>query len=212
MKAARQIYLGRGAGAKLPYDAEVEWLGRHKASGVCVNTGVFIDDDDYTIECDCRISAVYAEWSGPYQAYYNEQTECTRVIMFSNDLSKMYCGYRRLASSQGRYDYDWTERKRSVLSYQNVKVYDTDGVLATDHVLSAPSGNVRPGGEEVKLSGILNDCYWYGFKISHAGADVLDYVPVRKGDVGYFYDRVSGNLVGIDASVSDKFIIGPDKS
>lgn len=47
-------------------------------------------------------------------------------------------------------------------------------------------------------------------KIYHSGVLVSDYIPVRKGTVGYLYDRVSGQLFG-NAGTGD-FIIGPDKT
>ena len=42
------------------------------------------------------------------------------------------------------------------------------------------------------------------------GTLVRDYIPVRKGTVGYLYDRVSGKLFG-NAGTGD-FVVGPDKS
>ena len=36
----------------------------------------------------------------------------------------------------------------------------------------------------------------YSFKIWKNGVFVRDYIPVRKGTVGYLYDRVSGKLFG----------------
>jgi hypothetical protein len=39
---------------------------------------------------------------------------------------------------------------------------------------------------------------------------VRDYIPVRKGSVGYLYDRVSGKLFG-NAGTGD-FVVGPDKN
>ena len=39
---------------------------------------------------------------------------------------------------------------------------------------------------------------------------LLDLIPVRKGQVGYMYDRVSGQLFG-NAGTGD-FILGADKT
>ena len=39
---------------------------------------------------------------------------------------------------------------------------------------------------------------------------VADFIPVRVGDVGYMYDRVSGQLFG--NSGTGAFVIGPDKT
>ena len=47
-------------------------------------------------------------------------------------------------------------------------------------------------------------------KIYQNGILVRDYIPVRVGDVGCFYDRVSGQLFG--NAGTGAFIIGPDKT
>lgn len=49
----------------------------------------------------------------------------------------------------------------------------------------------------------------YSFKIWQNGTLVRDYIPVRKGTVGYLYDRVTHKLFG-NAGTGD-FVIGPDK-
>ena len=50
----------------------------------------------------------------------------------------------------------------------------------------------------------------YDKGVSADGTLVRDFFPVRVGDVGYLYDRVSGQLFG--NSGTGEFIIGPDKS
>lgn len=47
-------------------------------------------------------------------------------------------------------------------------------------------------------------------KIYHSDVIVLDLIPVRKGNIGYMYDRVSGQLFGNQGTGA--FIIGPDKT
>ena len=47
-------------------------------------------------------------------------------------------------------------------------------------------------------------------QIWKSGVLVCDHIPVRVGDVGYLYDRVSGSLFG--NSGTGAFIIGPDKT
>ena len=56
-----------------------------------------------------------------------------------------------------------------------------------------------------KTNGRISSC-----KIYHSGVLVRDYIPVRKGTVGYMFDRVSGELFG-NAGTGD-FVIGPDKT
>ena len=48
----------------------------------------------------------------------------------------------------------------------------------------------------------------YGFKITRSGIPICDYIPVRKGSIGYLYDRASGQLFG--NAGTGAFILGPD--
>ena len=49
----------------------------------------------------------------------------------------------------------------------------------------------------------------YSFSISENDIKILDMIPVRVGNVGYLYDKVSGQLFGNKGTGS--FILGPDK-
>ena len=55
-----------------------------------------------------------------------------------------------------------------------------------------------------------NKVLLYSFSIEANSKTILDLIPVRVGDVGYMYDRVSGQLFG--NSGKGEFIIGPDKT
>ena len=48
------------------------------------------------------------------------------------------------------------------------------------------------------------------FSVKEEGTLVRDFIPVRVGDVGYMYDRVSGQL--FRNAGTGAFIIGPDKT
>ena len=50
----------------------------------------------------------------------------------------------------------------------------------------------------------------YSLKFYQDGVLAADYRPVRVGDIGYLYDRASGQLFG--NSGTEAFIIGPDKT
>ena len=45
-------------------------------------------------------------------------------------------------------------------------------------------------------------------QLSRNGVLLRDFIPVRVGQVGYMYDRVSGELFGNDGT--GDFILGPD--
>ena len=50
----------------------------------------------------------------------------------------------------------------------------------------------------------------YSAKMVSNRVSIFDFVPVRKGNIGYMYDRVSGQLFGNQGTGA--FIIGPDKT
>ena len=50
----------------------------------------------------------------------------------------------------------------------------------------------------------------YSWSVREGNALVRDFIPVRKGTVGYLYDRVSGKLFG-NAGTGD-FVVGLDKN
>ena len=58
----------------------------------------------------------------------------------------------------------------------------------------------------------LSKSRFYSFSATDVNSDelVVDLIPVRKGTVGYIYDRVSGKLFG--NAGTGAFIIGPDKT
>ena len=58
----------------------------------------------------------------------------------------------------------------------------------------------------------LSKSRFYSFSATDVNSDelVVDLIPVRKGAVGYIYDRVSGKLFG--NAGTGAFIIGPDKT
>ena len=50
----------------------------------------------------------------------------------------------------------------------------------------------------------------YSCQISDGNKLVRDFIPVRKGDVGYLYDKISRTLFGVQGTGS--FVLGPDKN
>lgn len=57
--------------------------------------------------------------------------------------------------------------------------------------------NIAPAGQRI-----------YGYRFIAGGHTLTDLIPVRVGDVGYMYDRVSGQLFGNQGT--GEFVLGPD--
>lgn len=57
---------------------------------------------------------------------------------------------------------------------------------------------------------VMRDCFYQYFKIFDNGTLVRDFIPVRVGQTGYMYDKISRTLFG-NVGTGD-FILGPDKN
>ena len=79
----------------LPYDAEIEWIRAYRTSGDMLNTGIVVNDNNWAFEVECAISESYVNWRGPFTAYTNETTQCTRILLYQTNVNQVYVGYRR---------------------------------------------------------------------------------------------------------------------
>lgn len=97
--------------------------------------------------------------------------------------------------------FTFTDSTGAILATANRSVapnYTAANTMAI-FALNRPSLYIRP-----------NEVRCYKFSILNNGVYILDLIPVRVGQVGYMYDKVSGTLFG-NAGTGD-FILGPDKS
>lgn len=69
-----------------------------------------------------------------------------------------------------------------------------------------PLGGVKTDGLNTVKE--LAHFLWYGFKFYEYNNLIMDLIPVRIGDIGYMYDKVSGKLFGNEGT--GEFILGPD--
>ncbi|MBO7689036.1 MAG: hypothetical protein J6V72_21840 [Kiritimatiellae bacterium] len=194
---------------RLPYDAEVEYLEWNGNDGQqCFVTGVVVDDNSYVIECDGRITIAGPVWNHLFHTYKNESTESTRVIVFETDLPKIYTGYRRQSGSQtliAPAGFTFANRNVFRLEYRKLTVTPFDG---SPMVFTLPPPSA-PGDAGFLRADNYGEKWYYGLKVWHGGEPVLDWVPVRKGAVGYFFDRVTGELVEV---YQNGLTVGPDNS
>ena len=202
------MYLGKPSRNErkwiLPYDSRVEYL--ESTGSQRIDTGVKVLDDDWTLELDFLVVTVpTTAWKRFMGSYVSEPTKCTRLINYSTTSDKMYAGYRRRAQSQnpitspGYFDR-WTWR----LSYKKLEKAASDGTVQASWTLYDPDGaedtsTVLIGPGEIRM---------WGFRAVHSGTVVRDMFPVRVGQVGYLYDRVTGGLFGNAGSGS--FLLGAD--
>ena len=199
---------------QLPYDAEIEYLQssntQYIETGIIpdANTGIYIKaqwnsgEDNYIV--GLRNASGNTRWCigksnyGWYWGYGN----------YTRGYDGNYSNYLSATTAA-----DIVECK---LNYLNDSKWYGEGsnnsqVQQTLPTLPfTPSYNIRLFGsagvsaDYTKFRGKL-----YFVKISQGQNVIMDLIPVRVGQVGYMYDKISGQLFG--NSGSGTFTLGPDK-
>ena len=86
-------------------------------------------------------------------------------------------------------------------------------VTINDNIFTGSTTTTIPTSETIKIFGFSDEyvdmCLKY-LKIYENNVLVQDLVPVRKGNVGYMYDMVSGRI--FENAGTGSFILGPDKA
>ena len=188
----------------LPYDTEIEYL--ESTSEQLINTGVNGGTDvAYEIEFTALTQTVsYAQLWGSSR---NE-----------NFAPKVYC-----RSNTTEYRVEWyfdgseiyvastvigTNAKHKA-EYKNGSFFLDDTLIATPGILGFGSTNFCLFGY-LPEPNLKSNLRLYSCKIWVDGVLLRDMIPVRLGQVGYLYDKVSGQLFGNDGT--GNFILGPDKA
>jgi len=188
-------------GKRLPYDAEVEYL---ESTGTqYVNTGVLIDTSTDTVEIAFM---PHTETSG-YQAYYGtDETGNGQFSLRKNTNGNNIQVLKNTAVSAGiTADEKWHTVKvtpnKAIVDGVDIALTQSDAQYTKSLMLFARITTADTITAYAK-------CRIASFKIYRNGTLVRDLIPVRKGTVGYLYDRVSGKLFG-NAGTGD-FVVGPD--
>ena len=127
-----------------------------------------------------------------------------------------YWGYGTYDSTQGTHLSNQANIVECKLNYLNDSKWsgmgdDNTSIESTLSTLSfTPAYNIRLFGSAGESSGYSSYTgKIYAVKISQESDIIMDLVPVRVGQVGYMYDKISNKLYG---SSSGDFILGPDKT
>lgn len=188
-------------GARLPYDAEVEYL---KGTGTqYINTGIKTANDidikvtvDFT---DCIANQVCWFFGAEEGSVKNSLAAyCfpgVGSVIFNRNGNVLYDPIGRRVMQTGI----------SGIFDNGLKLLSTSGSLTWfgDILLFTANRGGTPNLRETKTIKISE------MVILRGDVELMNLIPVRKGDVGYMYDRVSGRLFG--NSGTGAFIIGPDK-
>ena len=196
----RRRYMG--GGSSLPYDAEVEYIASTGTSGFYINSGVgkpstfnsvMIETTVKFISTSGRqihgaLNALYFgvnnnRWETAYNTF--RDTADTHTHIFSKSLTKSNNIAYFITALDGTPIHTYNAGYRESDFNNNIGVFNYD-------VSSTTGWYAEVYGEKIYLNDVL----------------VRDYIPVRVGQVGYLYDKVSGQLFG--NSGTGDFVLGPD--
>lgn len=188
-----------------PYDAEIEYL---ESTGTqYIDTGVLADGSVLSaeIDVDCSLAGQFAG------AVRGHSVRSRMHFGVASGYDTIYIGSRatngsawfRTSQTSGRrvFRYDAQNQTGAIGSYTGALV----PVAPTDTTISF----WLFGRHGLNTANTFASARIYAAKLWQSGVLVRSYVPVRVGQVGYLFDRVSGTLFG--NAGTDAFTIGPDK-
>ena len=197
-------------GAPLPYDAEVEYLEG--------NGNQFIKVPG-KISSTSRITVTF-KYTG---------TTFSQFAPFGGGDGNLVCEASLISgsSSNGKWIYRCNNKQNlKVVNLDNLQVHTAtwykDGAIldGVDYPSLTTTNDFTPTRDYFGLFSNLRDGdnnpiftmrgYIMSAQVYDNGVLVRDFTPVRKGSIGYMYDRVSGQLFG--NAGTGEFIIGPDKT
>lgn len=199
----------RMMGETLPYDAEIEYLGSN--SKQYIDTGIAGGKNTLTIECKFMYNN-YINYGAIYGNYISDNHNGIRTI-FSNSANDIIVNNNTINTTRGN-----TVLTRCLAEQPHILIskHDTvtlDGITTT--IVNTSTGITNASNIAVLNRSITNPntsrdigARVYYFKVVDDDTIIADLIPVRVGQVGYMYDKVSKQLFG-NAGTGD-FILGPD--
>ena len=179
MIAARQIFLGRGAGAKLPYDAEVEYLETSYQSYSYLNTGYVLRANDVVSGCYQFIrrtslpgddyTAVFGARNGNFLS-----NAFTLFSLFGASPRFTICR----TGNETKTSFDSTKKTEFSVS-GNALTVTVDGVSETAY-------------SNGSITDCVNNCFIFCLNTAGAGSERTDTPPAQARL--WWFKIVSGNL------------------
>lgn len=197
----------------VPYDSKIEWLGIRK--------GVYTDISDYVptglgINVDMVVDFISYD-SGNYAGWFSARTDASylsyRVIKGTAN-NKIVVNNANEDVSGPTFTYSFTANTTYHLHLGTAYLEITPSggtrtafTLNTNHTGTANTSGFWIGSKNASVGANLNV---RSFTVRNYGTVVLDYIPVRVGQVGYMYDKVRNKLYGKGSSSTTDFVLGND--
>lgn len=198
-------------GKRLPNDAEVEWLGAF--NGPYIDTAV-LSATDVSMEVEAAFEWDQLSTESSYGSYFGCNAAGSAGAVFVGFTADKTSLRAYFGSSSG------TQQIQIPINSSFNTFFCSKDVSRINEQSSIMSGTPSIN-SPLSIFLFKNNVSWAGggarpkcrikYAKFHKGSTLVrDYIPVRRGAVGYMYDRVSGKLFGNDGTGA--FIIGPDKS
>lgn len=184
-----------GGGSTLPYDAKVEYL--QSDGNQWIDTGINLRQK-VIMSATVSISRSITTNSVLFGAFYDNST-APKFQIYINSSCKW-------GSANTYYNYyEITGGGTVSLNTKYTPIVAAKAAQASDATIYIFARH-NDGTSTLPINGLRI----YGAHITSGGLIVRDFVPVRVGNIGYLYDRVSGSLFG--NSGTGNFTLGPDVS
>lgn len=199
----RRRYMG--GSETLPYDAEIEYLG---FSGTqYIDTGIMASQSS-KIDVDALWTDNSSQALAGARNYDTKNAKAFCIYMLS-DPAVQFTFNTTPYNATG---YDLTTRHKYTLNQRRVYIDDvlvntfSTKTFTTSDTILIGSSHTGTNGTDVESRMFVGNVY--GSQVWSGSTLVRDYITVRVGQVGFFYDRVSKTLFG-NAGTGD-FILGND--
>lgn len=198
----------------LPYDSRVEYLEKTTGREV-IDTGLYATNNTTFYAVMMNIGTVAGAETNDYIAIganiFGDNNQ-PRYGMCSNTSGNLYCMYNTTYKQASAPVNLNTKRIVEVQKSGNNFIYVVDN---EEKATASVSSFTTPVTVTILGRNLGDGTYkgtqltrLYSFRMYESGVIVRDMIPVRVGQVGYMYDRVSGQLFGNASSGS--FALGND--
>ena len=193
--SVKKICVGTNIVWEKPYDAEVEYL--ESKEGAYIDTGVRASGNLHikVYLVDYFTESYYGSWAfggrdafnnKAFGIYINANTHKVEQAYYNNTTTRnLYSSYPQSC---------WVEMKSGSLKIGNTTHTFTGRTFTSSYnfyLFGLNNGGSFAGGKDKKL----------GAAYITNGVTTLNLIPVRKNGIGYYYDTISGNLIGNSSDV-----------
>lgn len=195
------IQTGGGGGSTLPYDAEVEYLGGDGAS--YIDTGMKAAGTFHikTYLVDFFTSTFLGDWPFGGRTAYNNNAFGMYIDSGSNLINIAYGEKTLPLATYSSYPQScWVEMKGGSINIGSTTYPLTAKTFTSSY--NVILFGLNNGGSMISSRAKI------GKTLIYDGTTMMYLIPVRVGQVGYFYDKISDTLIGNAGSGS--FVLGND--